>query len=52
VTPDLTRRRILLTAALAALRVKTGEPELAPVPRWLDDWNAVGQIMTGTAGSN
>jgi len=35
VTPDLARRRSLLIAALAALRVKASEPELVAVHRWL-----------------
>jgi hypothetical protein len=63
VTPDVSRgageraraRRIrvasppLLTAALAALRVKPSEPELAMVHRWLDNWTGLGHIVTGMA---
>ena len=44
---DLERRRSLLVAALAALRVKTSEPELAAVHRWLDNWTGLGLIATG-----
>ena len=44
---DLERRRSLLVAALAALRVKTRELELEAVHRWLDNWTGLGLIATG-----
>jgi hypothetical protein len=47
VNADLACRRGLLIAALAALRVRTREPELAAVNRWLDNWNGLGLIATG-----
>jgi hypothetical protein len=49
VTHDLARRRSLLTAALAAVRVKQDEPELAMVHRWLDTWRGLGDVVTGMA---
>jgi len=47
VSNDLSRRRRLLLAAPAALRVRTSEPELALVHRWLDNWAGLGLIATG-----
>lgn len=44
---DLARRRALLTAALAALRVKQEEPELAMIHHWLDNWTGLGHVVTG-----
>jgi hypothetical protein len=49
VTPDLTRRRSLLTAALAAVRVKQDEPELAMMHRWLHSGRGLGDVVTGMA---
>ena len=46
-TADLARRRSLLVPTLAALRVKTPEPELTTVHRWLDNWTGLGLIATG-----
>ena len=46
-TGDLAHRRSLLSAALAALRVKASEPELVAVHRWLDNWSGVGLVATG-----
>ncbi len=44
---DLARRRSLLVAALAALRVKESMPEIEMMHRWLDNWEGVGLITTG-----
>ena len=44
---DLARRRSLLTAALAALRVNALEPELALIHRWLDSWSGLGLVAAG-----
>jgi len=44
---DVARRRSLLIAALAALRVKASEPELAAVHQWLDNWNGLRLIAIG-----
>src|SRR5262245_15605386 len=46
-TADVARHRGLLIAALAALRVRQSEPELAVVHRWLDNWTGIGHIVVG-----
>ena len=50
-TPDLTRRRSLLTAALGfALmdtRGKPAPPEVQTVWQWLDTWRGLGDVVTG-----
>ena len=43
------QRRALLIAALAALRVKSREPELALVHAWLDSWSVIGLVVVGMA---
>jgi len=47
-TPDLRRRKVLV-AALAALRVKSWSswPELQMMHQWLDGWTGLGLIATG-----
>ena len=40
-------RRALLVAALAAVRVKGREPELAAVHAWLDSWSSLGLVIIG-----
>ena len=50
-TPDVTRRRALLTAALGfALLDTRGKPtpaEVQMVRRWLDNWTGLGHVVTG-----
>ena len=50
-SPDLARRRSLLTAALGfALldtRGKPAPPEVQTVRKWLDNWRGVGDVVTG-----
>src|SRR5437660_12733263 len=40
-------RRVLLIAALAAVRVKSREPELALVHALLDSWRGLGLLTAG-----
>jgi hypothetical protein len=54
-TPDLARRRSLLTAVLGLALDTRGEPvppELQTVPKWLDNWTGVGHIMIGMQRQN
>jgi hypothetical protein len=50
-TPDLARRRSVLTAALGfallGTRGKPAPPEVQTVRRWLDNWRGVGDVVTG-----
>ena len=50
-TPDLARRRALLTAALgfALLRTRDGSapPETEMLCHWLDTWRGVDDVVTG-----
>jgi hypothetical protein len=50
-TPDLARRRALLTAGLgfALLRTRGGAapPETEMLRRWLDNWRGVGDVVIG-----
>src|SRR5262249_61727415 len=43
------RRRALLVAALAAVRVTSREPALLVVHAWLDSWRGIGSIVVGMA---
>src|SRR5262249_60453998 len=43
------RRRALLVAALAAVRVTSREPALLVVHVWLDSWRGIGSIVVGMA---
>jgi hypothetical protein len=51
VTPDLARRRALLTTALAVAlldtRGKPPAPETLMMRQWLDNWRGVGDVVTG-----
>jgi hypothetical protein len=38
---------VVSSSPLAALRVKTREPELQAVHRWLDNWTGLGLIAVG-----
>jgi hypothetical protein len=40
-------RRALLVAALAAVLVKSCEPEFAMIHTWLDSWSGLGAIVVG-----
>jgi hypothetical protein len=40
-------RRSLLTAALGFLQPRDDPPEVAPLRRWLDSWQGVGDIVAG-----
>jgi len=40
-------RRALLVAALAAVRLKAHEPELAMLDALLDSWSGLGAIVVG-----
>ncbi len=42
-------RRALLIAALAAVLVKSREPEFAVVHAWRDNWRSIGLIVVGMA---
>jgi hypothetical protein len=46
---ELDARGRRLRAALAAVRVKAGAPELTLVHRWLDSWTGIGMIVVGMA---
>ena len=50
-TPDLARRRSLLTAALGFALLDTrgqpAPPEVQTVRTWLDNWQSLGQVVTG-----
>ena len=51
-TPDLARRRSLLTAALGFALLETGcgqpaPPEVQTVRKWLDSWRGVSDVVTG-----
>ena len=41
------RRRALLVAALAAVRVKSRAPELDLIHGWLDSWTGLGLVVVG-----
>jgi hypothetical protein len=43
------RRRALLVAALAAVRVTSREPVLLVVHAWLDSWRGIGSMVVGMA---
>ena len=43
------RRRAVLVAALAAVRVSSREPALLVVHAWLDSWRGIGLIVVGMA---
>jgi len=51
VSPDLARRRALLTAALGFALLDThGKPapsEVRTVRTWLDNWTGIGHVVTG-----
>src|SRR2546427_5636371 len=44
-------RRVILVAALAAVRVKSHEPELFLVHALLDSWRGLGLITAGMRGT-
>jgi hypothetical protein len=49
VTSDLARRRSLLVAVLAAVRVKQDMPELRMMHQLLDNWSGLGLVVVGMA---
>jgi hypothetical protein len=50
-TPDLARRRSLLTAALGFVLLRkhdgSAPPETETLRKWLDNWQGVGHVVTG-----
>ena len=48
---EIADRRALLVAALAAVLVKSREPEFAMIHAWLDSWSGLGAIVVPDAAA-